>query len=81
MTTQTVSHEQLKSVIERIENLEEHKKEIVEDMKSVYDEAKNNGYDIKVIRKIVRERARDAAERIEERQIFETYANAIGMSV
>ena len=63
----------LKSFIERIENLEGEKREIAEDVKSVYAEAKSSGYDAKVMRKIVSERRKDAAKRDEEKAVFDLY--------
>jgi uncharacterized protein (UPF0335 family) len=69
---------QLKSVIERIERLEEDKKSVMEDLKSVYAEAKGNGFDTKVIRKIIRLRKQDTAARQEEEALLDLYLSAIG---
>ncbi len=69
---------QLKSVIERIERLEEDKKSVMEDLKSVYAEAKGNGFDTKVIRKIIRLRKQDTAQRQEEDALLDLYLSAIG---
>jgi uncharacterized protein (UPF0335 family) len=69
---------QLKSVIERIERLEEDKKSVMEDLKSVYAEAKGNGFDTKIIRKIVRLRKQDTAQRQEEDALLDLYLSAIG---
>jgi uncharacterized protein (UPF0335 family) len=71
--------DQLKSIIERIERLEEEKKTISDDVKDVYSEAKGNGYDTKALRTIVRMRKQDANERAEEETILETYMSALGM--
>lgn len=73
------SKDQLKTVIERIERLEEEKKVIADDIKDVYVEAKGNGYDVKAIRTIVRLRKMDANDRQEAETILETYMNALGM--
>ena len=70
---------QLKSFIERIERLEEEKKAIAEDIKDVYAEAKGTGFDVKVMRKIISLRKKDAAERQEEEAILELYMQALGM--
>ncbi|MGX5775552.1 DUF2312 domain-containing protein [Methylorubrum zatmanii] len=75
-----VSAEQLKSVIERIECLEEEKAARAADIKDVYAEAKANGFDVKVLRKIVALRKRDHDERQEEEAILELYLQAIGMA-
>jgi uncharacterized protein (UPF0335 family) len=69
---------QLKSVIDRIERLEEDKKSVMEDLKSVYAEAKGNGFDTKVIRKIIRLRKQDTAQRQEEEALLDLYLSAIG---
>jgi uncharacterized protein (UPF0335 family) len=71
--------DQLKSIIERIERLEEEKKAIAEDIRDVYTEAKGNGYDVKAMRTIVRMRKQDANERAEQETILETYMHALGM--
>ncbi len=69
---------QLKSVIERIERLEEDKKSVMEDLKAVYAEAKGNGFDTKIIRKIIRLRKQDTAQRQEEDALLDLYLSAIG---
>jgi len=69
---------QLKSVIERIERLEEDKAAVSTDLKEVYAEAKGNGYDVKVIRKIVRIRKQGKAKRQEEEALVDLYLSAIG---
>lgn len=71
--------QQLKSVIERVERLEEEKKGITDDIKDVYAEAKGNGFDIKTLRTIVRLRKIDVNERREAEEILETYLSALGM--
>ena len=71
--------DQLKSIIERVERLEEEKKVISDDIKEVFAEAKGNGYDVKVLRTIIRMRKQDANERAEHETILETYMEALGM--
>ena len=71
--------DQLKSVIERIERLEEEKKATSDDIREVYAEAKVNGFDIKALRTIVRLRKQDVDERKEEEAVLETYMHALGM--
>jgi uncharacterized protein (UPF0335 family) len=70
--------QQLKSIIERIERLEEEKKTIADDIKEVYAEAKGNGFDIKIIRKVVSLRKQDTAERVEQEQLVDLYLAAVG---
>ena len=74
----SIAKDQLKSIIERVERLEEDKAAIVTDIKEVYLEAKGNGYDTKALRAIVRYRKEDAQDRAEREAIFETYLNALG---
>jgi uncharacterized protein (UPF0335 family) len=69
---------QLKSIIERIERLEQEKSEIAEQVKEVFAEAKGNGFDVKILRKVVRIRKQDRAKRLEEEAIFDLYMSAIG---
>jgi len=71
--------EQLRSIIERVERLEEDKAAIASDIKDVFTEAKGNGFDVKALRTIVRMRKQDAGERAEQEQILETYMQAMGM--
>lgn len=72
---------QLKAFIERIERLEEEKKTISGDIKDVYAESKGNGFDPKILRKIVRLRAQDPNERREQAELLETYMHALGMDL
>ena len=73
-----VQGDQLKSIVERIERLEEEKKTIADDIKEVYAEAKGNGYDVKVLRKVIAIRKRDRNERLEEEAILDLYLQAVG---
>lgn len=70
---------QLKAFIERIERLEEEKKTVADDIKDVYAESKANGFDSKILRKIVQLRKQDPNERREQAEILETYLRALGM--
>jgi uncharacterized protein (UPF0335 family) len=71
---------QLKSIVDRIERLEEEKKAIAGDIKEVYAEAKGNGFDPKILRKVIGFRKRDQNEREEEEAMFELYLGALGIS-
>ena len=71
--------DQLKSIIERIERLEEEKKAISDDIRDVYAESKASGFDTTALRAVVRLRKQDAQERNEQQLILETYMNALGM--
>ncbi len=74
-----VPADQLRTIIERIERLEEEKKALAEDIKEVFAEAKGNGFDVKIIRKIISLRKRDRAELDEEETLLEVYMRALGM--
>jgi uncharacterized protein (UPF0335 family) len=73
-----IQGDQLKSIVERIERLEEEKKATVDDIKEVYSEAKANGYDTKVLRKVISIRKRDLRERREEEAIMDLYLQSVG---
>ena len=68
----------LRTIIERIERLEEDKAAIVADAKEVFAEAKGEGYDVKILRKVIRLRKLDKAKRQEEDSILDLYLSALG---
>lgn len=68
----------LRTIIERVNHLEEDKEAVLKDIKEVYAEAKGNGYDVKVLRKVVRELKKDRAKRQEEEAIMDLYLSALG---
>jgi len=70
---------QLKAIVERIERLEEEKKALADDIREVYAEAKANGFDAKVLRRIVSLRKQDVDERKEQEEILDLYLSALGM--
>jgi len=74
-----VAKDMIRSVVERVEKLEEEKKAISDDIKDVYGEAKGNGFDVKALRTIVRMRKQDADERAEQEAVLEVYLAALGM--
>lgn len=71
--------EQLRSIIERVERLEEEKKQTADDIKDVYAEAKSNGFDVKALRAIVKRRKQDKEKLAEHEAQVETYMHALGM--
>lgn len=79
MTEGSNSAAMLRSIVERVERLEEEKASIASDIRDVYAEAKGNGYDVKALREIVRKRKQDAEKRREHESIVETYMHALGM--
>ena len=68
----------LRTIIERLERLEEDKAAIAGDMKEVFAEAKGEGYDVKILRKVIRIRKQDKAKRQEEDAILDLYMSALG---
>lgn len=71
--------EQLRLLIERIERLNEDKKSIQDDIRDVYNEAKSHGYDVKIVRAVIRLRAMDDHDRAEYQAILDTYLTALGL--
>lgn len=74
-----VSADHLRSLIERIERLEEERKEISVGIKDICTEAKSAGFDVKVMRQIIRIRGQDPAEVEEQEALLEVYRRALGM--
>lgn len=74
-----LSAEHLRQYVERLERLEEEKKNVAEDIKEVFAEAKGNGFDVKTIRQILKIRKIEANELEEAEYLLETYKRALGM--
>lgn len=74
-----VAVDQLKSIIGRVEKLEEEKAGIGADIRDVFSEAKGNGFDVRAIRQIIKLRKMDSQDREEQETILDTYLNAMGM--
>lgn len=74
-----VSGDRIMSFIKRIEKLETDKAAIAEAIRDVYTEAKGTGFEVKIIRQIIRERKMDADKRREQAELLELYKSAIGM--
>ena len=77
-TLNTSAQGKLKSLIERIERLEEDKAAVSADLKEVYAETKGEGFDVKIVRKVIRLRKQDTAKRQEEEALIDLYISAIG---
>ena len=75
----SIAGDQLRSLVERIERLEDEKAGLGEDIRQIYHEAKGAGFDVKTIRQIVRLRKLDRADRIEQEELLQVYRNALGM--
>jgi uncharacterized protein (UPF0335 family) len=78
-TLQASAQNQLRQLVEQIERLEEEKKALAADIRDKYLEAKAVGFDVKVLRTIVRLRKKSTTERQEEETILEVYMHALGM--
>ena len=77
--TESIGHNgQLKAFVERIERMHEGRKAIADDISEIYKEVKSTGFDAKIIKKIVADRAKDPNKLREEREIYDRYAAAIG---
>jgi len=74
-----IAQDVLRSFVERIERLEEEKKNLADDIKDVYSEAKSSGFDVKILRQIVRMRKMEDHERQEREALIDLYAHALGM--
>ena len=78
-TLQASAQKQLRQLVEQIERLEEEKKQLASDIRDKYLEAKAVGFDVKVLRQIVRLRKKSQEERQEEETVLEVYMHALGM--
>lgn len=74
-----ISEERLRSLIERIERLEEEKKALSSDIRDIYAEAKGAGFDTKVMRSIIKLRKMNAADRDEQEFLLDTYKKALDL--
>ena len=72
-----VAGDQLRTIVERIEHLEDEIKDLTEAKKEIYLEAKSNGFDVRIIREVVRLRKQDPKERDEVETLIEEYWQAI----
>lgn len=76
----SVAQDQLRAFIERIERMEEEKQAIADDIKEVYAEAKSNGFDVKILRQVIRLRKMDKAALQEQDALLELYRDALDMT-
>ena len=78
MQLQTSARDQLRTIVARIERLEEEKAALAADLREVYAEAKGNGFDVKALRTVIRLRKQDENKRREEEAVLTTYLHALG---
>ncbi len=74
-----ISGQQLRQYIERIERLETEKQDIADNIRDAFAEAKSNGFDVKIMRAVIKLRKVEPAKRQEEEHILDTYLHALGM--
>ena len=72
--------DQLRSIVERVERLEEEKRATAADISEVYKEAKGNGFDVAIVRQVVKIRAMDSTQRDERDALLDLYLSALGMA-
>ncbi|CEF41100.1 hypothetical protein AD948_05830 [Acetobacter senegalensis] len=74
-----IAADRLRSIIERVERLEEERKGLAGDIKDIFTEAKSAGFDVKVIRQIIRMRKQEPGELEEQETLLDVYRRALGM--
>jgi uncharacterized protein (UPF0335 family) len=72
-----IAGDQLRAIVERIEHVDDEIKELTEAKKEIYQEAKGNGFDVKVLREVIRLRKQDQKERDEQESLLDAYMQAI----
>lgn len=80
-TLQASAQQQLRQLVEQLERLEEEKKAIADDIRDKFAEAKALGFDVKVLRQVLRLRKKSKADRQEEEAVLETYLHALACSI
>lgn len=75
----SVAADQLRAIVERVERMHEEKRAIADDISEIYKEAKGNGFDVKVIKRIVADRAKDQNDLAEFESLYDLYRSALGM--
>lgn len=73
-----LAHDRLRSLVDRIERLDGEKTELASDIKDIYAEAKSSGFDVKVLRKLIADRKKDAVEVEEQYSLLDLYKKAMG---
>ncbi len=74
-----IAHERLRSLVDRIERLEEERRALGGDIKDIYNEAKSAGFDVKVLRQLISVRRKQASEVEEQETLLDVYRRALGM--
>jgi uncharacterized protein (UPF0335 family) len=76
---ENVAADRLRSLVERIERLDEERKALGNDIRDIYAEAKSAGFDVKVLRQLIRIRKQEPAEVEEQESLLDVYRHALGM--
>lgn len=74
-----IAADRLRSIVDRIERLEEERKAIGGDIRDIYAEAKSAGFDVKVLRQLIRIRKQEPADVAEQETLLDVYRRALGM--
>jgi uncharacterized protein (UPF0335 family) len=74
-----IAADRLRSIVERVERVEEERKALADDIKDIYSEAKSAGFDVKVVRQVIRLRKQEPAEVEEQETLLDLYRRALGM--
>jgi uncharacterized protein (UPF0335 family) len=74
-----IAADRLRSIIERVERLEEERKALASDIKDIFSEAKSGGFDVPVLKQILRLRKKEPAEVEEQETLLDIYRRALGM--
>jgi len=74
-----IAADRLQSIIERVERLEEERKSLADDVKDIFSEAKSAGFDVKIIKQIIKLRKQEPAEIEEQETLLDIYKRALGM--
>jgi uncharacterized protein (UPF0335 family) len=77
---EAIAREQIKSIVERIERLEQEKADLADDIRGIYAEAKSNGFIVPTLRAVIKLRKQDANEREEKQALIDLYLSALGMT-
>jgi len=75
-----IASDRLRTIIERIERLEEEKTALGEDIREIFSEAKSAGFDVKILRQVIRLRKLDSSDRQEQEAILDLYKRALDMA-
>lgn len=81
MAEDSIAQDLLQNYVERAERLNAEKTALNDDLKELFGEARGNGFDVKVLKAIIADRAKDPNKKAEFEALFELYADALGMNV